>query len=76
MDEEKEKSTRSYILTGILWGLLTLFFVEISDYFMFDRAIKWKKILISIPIWVVAGIGFGYINRYSDRKNKKKEDQK
>lgn len=65
-------SGKKWIKHGLLWGL----FMYVCMVFLFPyfegEEITQRSILLSIPIWTLSGLGYGYMmKRFSDWQAKK-----
>jgi len=69
---EKKNTTKNWLKSGLFFGL----FMFIAMTFIFplieQEPITKKHILISIPIWLIAGLGWGYTMKiWMNRKGKR-----
>lgn len=63
LKEIKHENT-SWVKTGIGWGGIMFILVTIVNPLIAGKEITLPMILIGIPIWIVAGLAFGYIMKY------------
>lgn len=69
MSEEKKGS---WIVTGLVWGVMMYVFSNLISYFM-DGEITKRKLIVGIPIWIIGGLIFGLVTRGVKRKQKNKQ---
>ncbi len=63
---------KQWIYTGISWGMFMFIITTITD--IFRHTITWKSALISLPIYLLGGLAFGYVmKKYFERHQAKKE---
>lgn len=62
--EEITHKNAPWLKIGIGWGGVMFILVTIIYPLIDGKEITLKMILIGIPIWTVAGLGFGYIMKY------------
>lgn len=71
---EKKNSTKSWLKSGLLWGLF-MFVSMVLIYPMIKGVeITQESILIGIPLWLIVGLGWGYTMKRS--MNKKGKENK
>ena len=71
--EEMTHENTSWLKTGISWGGIMFIFMTIVNPLIIGKEITLLMILIGIPIWTVAGLGFGYSMKYWMGKRTKPE---
>ena len=71
--EEITYENASWLKTGISWGAIMFILMTIVYPLIGGKEITLTMILIGIPIWTVAGLGFGYTMRYWMSKHTKPE---
>jgi len=62
--EEIKHENASWLKTGIGWGGIMYILVTIVNPLIAGKEITLPMILIGIPLWIVAGLAFGYIMKY------------
>lgn len=55
-----ELSKKRWVAIGLSWGLFMFIFTTFIMPWLRDEAITTTEILISIPIWTLGGLAFGY----------------
>jgi len=73
--EEITHENTSWLKTGISWGGFMYVLMTIVVPLIEGKEITLTMMLIGIPIWTVAGLGFGYIMKYWMGKRNKIEIQ-
>ena len=48
-----------WAITGLIWGALMFILMALVYPWVTDEAITVRGILISIPLWALAGLGYG-----------------
>lgn len=68
---EKKNSTKTWLKSGLLWGLF-MFVSMVLIYPMIKGVeITQKSILIGIPLWLIGGLGWGYtMKRWMNKKGR------
>lgn len=70
MKPEETFNNKRWMISGIVWGVMLYIFSVIVLPIILKETITWRSILISIPIWIVGGLLFGFsMNRYYSRKS-------
>ena len=67
--------TLNWIKIGLFWGLFMYIFTVVLLPLILREEITTRKMLINIPIWVIAGLIFGYWTNYLAVKRKKEADE-
>lgn len=62
-----------WIKTGLTWGGIMFIFMTFLFPLMVNESITWESILIAVPIWTVAGLGWGYFMKWYLSKTGKKQ---
>ncbi len=62
-----------WIRQGLYWGLFMYIFMNLIFPLLGREGITSKKVLIGIPIWTLAGLGFGYTMKLINGKSKIKK---
>lgn len=57
-----------WIYQGLIWAFLTFSILILWDWY--DGSLSERKILIGIPIWAIAGLGYGYWMKMTNRNLK------
>ena len=57
---EKKNTTTSWLKSGLLWGLIMYVLMILLFPLIMHGQLSGKIMLIGIPIWLIAGLGFGY----------------
>ncbi|MBT3206917.1 MAG: hypothetical protein HN704_11275 [Bacteroidetes bacterium] len=65
---------RTWIISGLIWGLLMFITMTFIFPFFNGDSITLKKSLLSIPVWSIAGLGFGYSMKFFTTKKGKNTD--
>ena len=52
---------KSWIVQGIFFGLFMFVFMTLFNGFFLEVGFQAKKLLLSLPIWLVGGLLYGYI---------------
>ncbi|WP_274475683.1 hypothetical protein [Mangrovimonas aestuarii] len=64
---------KGWIKVGLSWGLFMYVFMTFLFPLFQEQPITWKSVLISIPLWAISGLGFGYfMKRYTGKLGGKK----
>jgi hypothetical protein len=58
---KKKNTTWAWIKAGLFFGLFMFVFMGILFPLIEKEPITAKRLLVSFPIWIVAGLGWGYI---------------
>lgn len=67
----KKTSTKSWIKSGLLFGIIMFFLMSIVFPLIDGEEITWLRIYIGIPLWLISGLGFGYfMKKYLNKKGK------
>ena len=59
---------KSWIKFGLFWGVFMAIFINVLFPLMDGTAINSMKLLVSIPVWVLFGLVFGYVSRKKEPK--------
>lgn len=59
-----ENSWKYWITTGLVWGIFMFIIINLIFPFFTGGQIVWKNTLISLPLWIVSGLGFGVIMKF------------
>lgn len=51
---------RSWAVTGLTWGMFMYLMMIIAFPLLIGEKITWKMVWTGIPLWAIAGLGFGY----------------
>ena len=73
-----DKKKRPWIKQGISFGLFMYVFMSILFPLITKDEITLRNLLISLPIWIVGGLIYGYLMKryqYIPKNLKKKDDQ-
>lgn len=62
---------KSWVKFGLFWGLFMAIVLNVLFPLFDGTAIQPMKLLVSIPVWLVFGLIFGYVSR--KRQPKKAE---
>lgn len=55
----------NWLRNGLLWGVMMYLVMTFVFPYLDGKEIPVKRMLINIPVWIVAGIGYGYaMKRY------------
>ena len=54
---------KSWVKFGLFWGAFMFLMLNILFPLLDDSGITWKKLLISFPVWLAAGVCFGYVSQ-------------
>lgn len=49
-----------WIRIGLGWGLVMFIFMSLLWPYFLDEIFSWRRVVIGIPIWTLAGLAFGY----------------
>ena len=71
--EEITHDNTSWLKTGISWGAIMFILMTNVNPLIAGKEITLIMILIGIPLWIVAGLGFGYSMKYWMGKHTKPE---
>jgi hypothetical protein len=63
---------KSWIKFGLFWGLFMALFINVIFPLFDGTSIVPMKLLVSVPVWLVFGLIFGYVSR---KKEPKKTDK-
>ncbi|MHA3788069.1 hypothetical protein ACX0HA_07655 [Flavobacterium hauense] len=63
---------KPWIRFGLFWGLLMALFINVIFPLFDGTAIVPMKLLVSVPVWLIFGLIFGYVSR---KKESKKPNQ-
>ena len=65
MDKQNATSTtKQWIATGLSWGLLMFIaMVLVFPLVVEGESYTWKKIVLGFFLWMIGGLGFGYLNK-------------
>lgn len=61
MDDNKKNSKLQWWLEGLIWGLFMFVIMAIIFPLIKGDGITKKNILISIPLWTIGGLLYGFI---------------
>ena len=68
-------ATLNWIKIGLFWGVFMYIFTVVLLPLILREEITTRKMLINIPIWVIAGLIFGFwINRLALKRNKEADE--
>lgn len=68
---KKKNTTKNWLKIGLLWGLFMYLIMIFIFPLIQQEQITRLKILIGIPVWLLSGLGFGYIMKiWMNRKVK------
>ena len=71
----KRFATLNWIKIGLFWGVFMYIFTVVVLPLILREEITTRKMLINIPIWVIAGLIFGYwTNRLALKRNKEADE--
>jgi len=59
---------KSWMKFGLFWGLFMAIFINVLFPLMDGTAINPMKLLVSVPVWLVFGLVFGYLSRKKEPK--------
>lgn len=71
---EKKNSTKSWLILGLFFGLFMYVVMMIIFPLIEGEKITQQNLLIGIPIWLIAGLGWGYFMKFW--MNKKGKENK
>jgi len=54
---------KSWVKFGLVWGLFMFLVLNIGFPLWDNAELDYKKMLISLPIWIIGGLIFGYVSR-------------
>lgn len=75
--EKKERSLKSHLVGGLIWGVFMYIMIEVVLKRVEGEAVTTKSILIGLVWWVViAGGAFGVANYSIARYLKKRKEKK
>jgi len=60
---------KSWVKFGMGWGIFMFVMLNIIFPLLDGTGIIWKRLLIGFPVWLAAGVFFGYVSQ------KKKTDK-
>ena len=60
---------KSWVKFGLFWGLFMAVVLNVLFPLFDGTAIQPMKLLVSIPVWLVFGLIFGYVSRKKQSKN-------
>ena len=64
-----------WIKKGLYWGIFMLLIMEGVKPLIFREEIELNNVLLMLPIWILAGLLFGYLLKVTDRgKTRSRED--
>jgi DNA-directed RNA polymerase subunit RPC12/RpoP len=66
----------SWVKSGLAWGGFMFVFMSIIFPLIDGEGISAKKLMFAFPFWLLAGIGFGYFQKYLMGKKEKKAHSK
>jgi len=72
LSEAKNQSKYQWLHSGLIWGLFMCVFMVILFPLIEGENITQKKLLIGIPLWIVAGLLYGYTMKRNIGKREKK----
>ena len=71
---ERRNTTREWLISGLLFGLFMYFAMAIIYPLIAQQEITQRALVIGIPLWLIGGLGWGYIMKIvmnkKERKNK------
>lgn len=59
---------KSWVKFGLIWGVFMGLMLTVVFPLLDGSEIHLNKILVSIPIWLVGGLLFGYVSRKKNPK--------
>ena len=59
---------KSWIKFGLFWGVFMATFINVLFPLMDGTATNPMKLLVSIPVWLLFGLVFGYVSRKKEPK--------
>ena len=68
---EKNNTTKTWIRSGLFYGLFMLISMEIIFPLIENKEISQKRILIGVPIWLICGLAWGLIMKWWMKKQAK-----
>lgn len=54
---------KSWVKFGLLWGVFMFLILNVGFPIWDNVALDYQKMLISLPIWLIGGLIFGYVSR-------------
>ena len=63
---------KNWVKFGLFWGLFMAIVINILFPLFDGQAIVPMKLLVSVPVWLIFGLIFGYVSR---KKESKKPNQ-
>ena len=68
---DKKNTTKNWLKAGLFWGLLMYIIMTFILPLIKQEQITQKSMLTGIPIWLIGGLGFGFIMKiWMNRKGK------
>ena len=64
---------KSWVKFGLFWGLFMVVAIHIVFPLLDGKSIVLMELLVSIPLWILFGLVFGYVSR---KKEPKKQTDK
>lgn len=72
--DEKKNTTKNWLKSGLYFGLYMYVIMVIIFPLIEKETITWKRLLISIPFWLLCGLGWGYTMKiWMNKKGKIKK---
>ena len=69
---KKKNTTKNWLKSGLFFGLFMYVMMTFIFPLIEQESINIKQILISIPLWLIAGLGWGYTMKIWVNKKEKK----
>lgn len=54
---------KSWVKFGLVWGIFMFLVINVGFPIWDNVALDYQKMLISLPIWIIGGLIFGYVSR-------------
>ncbi len=71
--DEKKNTTKNWLKSGLYFSLYMYVIMVIIFPLIEQETITWKRLLISIPLWLIGGLGWGYtMKMWMNKKGKNK----
>lgn len=70
---EKKNTTRRWLISGLLFGLFMFIMMAIIYPLVTHQEITLRSLLISVPLWLIGGLGWGYTMKIVMIKIEKKK---
>lgn len=61
---------KSWVKFGLIWGAFMALVMNVGFPLFDGTGINWAKFAVTLPVWLIFGLIFGYVSR---KKNPKKQ---